>query len=191
MNKEKASRSVRFGQWLSKKNVARFAFSSVRRVQITIFIFVLLTHSIYWVTAWWSPWPYLILNALAVWFGQGVFKPWGTIVSQSITNQWSSGILKITVPFVVLNYIALFACLYMFGSIIDSSGKPIEGAWQHFYFSAVTLTTLGYGNIVPNDLCAEIIAVIQSIIGFMGFAILAGVVASIALKKSEAYKSPE
>lgn len=73
----------------------------------------------------------------------------------------------------------------MFGSVIDANNEPINGMWKHFYFSTITLTTLGYGNIVPNDLWAEIVATIQSIIGFMGFAVFAGVIASIAVKRVE------
>jgi hypothetical protein len=73
----------------------------------------------------------------------------------------------------------------MFGNVVDGGGNEIQGTWKHFYFSTVTLTTLGYGNIVPNDTIAEVIAAVQSIIGFMGFAVFAGVVASIALKRVE------
>ena len=99
--------------------------------------------------------------------------------------EWDSAMLKITVPFIVLNYVAVFSCLYMFGSVVDSEGSAINGVWNHFYFSAVTLTTLGYGNLTPYGTWAEVIATIEAIIGFMGFAVLAGVVASIALKRAE------
>ena len=94
-------------------------------------------------------------------------------------------ILKIAVPFIVLNYVALFACIYMLGTVVDGNGNPISGMWQHFYFSAVTLTTLGYGNLTPSGTFSEVAATIEAIIGFMGFAVLAGVVASIILKRAE------
>ena len=98
---------------------------------------------------------------------------------------WDSAMLKAVVPIVVLNYVAVFACFYQFGVVIDSDGNAINSMWQHFYFSAVTLTTLGYGNLTPSGFISEAFATIQAIIGFMGFAVMAGVVASIALKRAE------
>lgn len=185
MSDEEEPRPVRFGLWLAETKFAELAFSTPQRIRVTIALFVMLTHSIYWATAWWSPWPYLIFTAVGVWFGQGIFKPWGTIISQAMQPEWDSAMLKITVPFIVLNYVAVFSCLYMFGSVVDSEGSAINGVWNHFYFSAVTLTTLGYGNLTPYGTWAEVIATIEAIIGFMGFAVLAGVVASIALKRAE------
>ena len=100
-------------------------------------------------------------------------------------KDWDPMVMKITIPFMLLNWSAFFACLYMFGKIIDSTGSQIEGVWGHFYFSVVTLTTLGYGNLVPGDFIAEIIATVETLVGFMGFAVLAGIVASIAIKRAE------
>lgn len=185
MSDEKEPRPVRFGLWLAETRFAKFAFSSPERVRVTIFLFVMFTHSLYWVTAWWSPWPYLVFTFAGLWFGQGVFKPWGTIISQAMQPNWDPALLKITVPFIVLNYVAVFSCLYMLGTVVDGNGDAINGMWKHFYFSAVTLTTLGYGDLTPGGMWTEFIATIQAIIGFMGFAVLAGVVASIALKRAE------
>ncbi len=185
MEVENQSRLIKFSYWFAETKFAQFAFSTQFRVRVSLSIFLLFTHSWYWATAWWSPWPFLIFTLFGLWFSQGVFKPWSLIISQAYQPVYDSAILKISVPFIILNYIALFACLYMFGNVADGDGIEIQGTWKHFYFSAVTLTTLGYGNLVPNDVFAEVIATIQSIIGFMGFAILAGVVASIALKRVE------
>lgn len=142
-------------------------------------------HSLYWATAWWSPWPYVVITVLGLWFGQGVFRPWATIVSQAMLPNWDSNILKITIPFIVLNYISFFACLYMFGSVVDGTGNSISGTWKNFYFSAVTLTTLGYGNLTPSGTFSEAVATIEAIVGFMGFAVLTGIIASIVLKRTE------
>ena len=119
---------------------------------------------------------------LGFWVGEGVFKPWVAIIAQAKEPSWNPALLKIGVPFMVINWVAIFACLYMFGTVVDSNGNPVEGTWDHFYFSAVTLTTLGYGTVVPGDLYTEVMATIEALIGFMGFAVLAGVVTSVALK---------
>ena len=182
---ENQSRPIKFALWLAETRFGKCIFANPARVRIVILIFGAFTHSLYWLTSWWSPWPYIIFMALGVWFGQGIFKPWATIVSQAMQPEWDSAMLKITVPFIVFNYIAVFACLYMFGSVVDGNGNPINSMWQHFYFSAVTLTTLGYGNLTPSGTFSEVIATIEAVIGFMGFAVLAGIVASIVLKRVE------
>ena len=185
MESKNKSRIIRFSYWFNETKFAKFAFANQIRARISLSTFLLFTHSLFWATAWWSHWPYVVLMLLGLWFSQGVFKPWSLIISQASQPVYDSALLKISVPFFILNYIALFACLYMFGSVVNGEDIEIQGSWKHFYFSAVTLTTLGYGNLVPNDIFAEVIATIQSIIGFMGFAILSGVVASIALKRIE------
>lgn len=184
MEDQKNSRPGKFLAWLANTKFGGFAFANSNRFNTIFIIYIILTHSLYWLTAWWSPWPYVIFIGIGLWFSQGVFKPWGAIISQATKSEWDPSILKIAIPFIVLNYVAFFSCLYMFGTVVDGDGMAISGMWKHFYFSAVTLTTLGYGNLTPSGLWSEIVATIQSLIGFMGFAVLAGIVASIALKRS-------
>ena len=97
---------------------------------------------------------------------------------------YDPAILKISLPFMVINWVAMFACLYMFG-VVNENGVPIVGTWKHFYFSAITLTTVGYGNIVPASLFSEVLVTFESLIGFFGFAIVAGVITSIIIKRVE------
>jgi hypothetical protein len=186
---DKESRTIKFALWLANSRFGSLMFSSPRRVHIVILCFLLFTQSFYWVTAWWSPWPYLVFMGIGVWFGQGLLKPWALIISQAIEPDYDSSLLKLAVPFVVINYVAVFACLFMFGSVVDGNGHQISGTWSHFYFSAVTLTTLGYGNITPLGMFAEVVATIEAILGFMGFAIMAGIVGSIAIKRAELDKN--
>tara|TARA_B100000929_G_C15350609_1_gene367391 strand:- start:119 stop:715 length:597 start_codon:yes stop_codon:yes gene_type:complete len=92
----------------------------------------------------------------------------------------------ITVFFMMLFYICLFACFFMlFGTVVQNGEVPIEGLWSHFYFSAVTFTTLGYGNIVPSTVTGEVIATIEVIIGFCFFALLIGVASALALENDD------
>ena len=185
MENKEQSRLIKFSHWIAQTRLGQFVFSSESRIRVSVLIFILFTHLFYWATAWYSPWPYIVFMFFGFWFSQGIYKPWALIIKQYSQPVYDSAMLKISVPFIIINYIALFACFYMFGSVVDVSGNEIQGTWKHFYFSTVTLTTLGYGNIVPNDIVAEVIATIQSIIGFMGFAVFAGIVASIALKRVE------
>jgi hypothetical protein len=57
-----------------------------------------------------------------LWFSQGIFKPWSLIIHQTSQPVYDSAMLKISIPFLILNYIAIFACLYMFGSVADGKG---------------------------------------------------------------------
>lgn len=94
--------------------------------------------------------------------------------------------LMITVFFMMLHYICLFACFYMvFGVIENSDHQAITGLWENVYFSVVTFTTLGYGNFVPANTAAEVIASFEAIIGFAVFAFLIGVVSAIALQEEK------
>jgi hypothetical protein len=165
-----------FGQWMFSKSIRRYAF---------LFAFLAFCHSIYWLTAWWSPWPFIAFNLFGLWFGGGPFKPWGILISQGMKQpNYDLNILKICIPFMAINWTAIFACLYMFGAVLEN-GSSIAGTWKHFYFSVVTLTTLGYGNIVPSGFLSELLVTIESLIGFLGFAILTGIITSITIKRFE------
>lgn len=181
----KLTRAKKFAYWLAKTKFGKFAFSNKKNIIIFFSTFMIFTHSFYWATAWWSPWPYIIFMLIGVWFGQEIFSQFSTIIKQSMEKDWDPSLLKIGIPFMLLNWAAFFACLYTFGTINDSTGSQVEGVWKHFYFSVVTLTTLGYGNLLPGDFIAELLATIETLIGFMGFAVLAGIVASIAFKRAE------
>jgi hypothetical protein len=95
------------------------------------------------------------------------------------------GSFVLSVFFMMVHYICIFSCLYMiFGVVNDSSGDRIIGIWGHFYFSAVTFTTLGYGNLVPANVAAEVIATIEALIGFAAFAFLIGIASAAAMQRN-------
>ncbi|WP_159738529.1 potassium channel family protein [Vibrio atypicus] len=158
---------------------------SNRTINLLFLIYMLVVHSLYWLTSSHYPFVFILVVLLSLIVSQGLFKPWKRILSKAMDPDWDKTKLIITLPFVVLNWIAVFACLYMYGCVIDNNGVPIKGAWEHFYFSTVTLTTLGYGNLVPDDFLAQFLATVEAIVGFLGFAVLSGIVASIALKRIE------
>lgn len=91
------------------------------------------------------------------------------------TSWWTfSGI--VTATFIVVNL--GFACLYKF--VADGSIKGTESTdalvhfFNLFFFSAHTLTTVGYGNMYPVGLRANTIAAIEALMGLMAFAIATG-----------------
>jgi inward rectifier potassium channel len=72
----------------------------------------------------------------------------------------------------------LFASIYFLGDIKGLSGMhPIDKLnqfLQAFYFSSQTLTTVGYGYLSPKSTFHSMVAVIESFIGLMSFAMATG-----------------
>ena len=73
------------------------------------------------------------------------------------------------------------ASLFYLGEIRDAHGDVVTGLWDHFYLAIVTITTLGYGNLVPHGWWAEFVATIGAVLGFAGFAIISGIFIALML----------
>ncbi len=72
----------------------------------------------------------------------------------------------------------LFAGLYMLVGVENLRGSSEQGGISMFgvafFFSAQTLTTVGYGHIAPVGYWASIISAVESLIGLMAFALATG-----------------
>jgi inward rectifier potassium channel len=94
-----------------------------------------------------------------------------------ITTSWTSLIIMILIAYTVTN--TLFACIYYlmgyqnFGGILGYDGP--SRFLDLFFFSAQTLTTVGYGHVYPNATNVSTAAAIESMFGLMGFAMATGV----------------
>lgn len=73
-----------------------------------------------------------------------------------------------------------FALLYFFIGVHNLGGLEeitVSGKfWEAFFFSAQTLTTVGYGHIYPSSLIANSIAAFESLTGVLMFAIATGLI---------------
>ena len=82
--------------------------------------------------------------------------------------------------FVVLGYTLLnilFGILYVIigiEQITPSKGTLLQDFLNGFFFSAQTLTTVGYGGIAPKGITANIIAAFEALIGLMSFSFITG-----------------
>jgi inward rectifier potassium channel len=78
--------------------------------------------------------------------------------------------------YVVAN--TLFALVYYALGPNTLQGADAPTALDHFlnsfFFSAHTLTTVGYGSISPKSTTANIVAAIEAMVGLMGFALATG-----------------
>jgi len=90
---------------------------------------------------------------------------------------WPQFFGLVFVSYVIVN--TIFAVIYYiigadkFGGLDVGSGS--EKFYQLFFFSAQTLTTVGYGHIYPNSVFPSTISSIESMLGLMGFALVTGI----------------
>jgi inward rectifier potassium channel len=95
-----------------------------------------------------------------------------------LTTRWALFLFWVTVAFVTVN--GLFAFAYtalgpdaLQGAVATGwSGRFFEA----FFFSIHTFTTIGYGNIVPRSVGANIVDAFEALFGLIAAAILAGMV---------------
>ena len=83
--------------------------------------------------------------------------------------------------FVVIGYLianAVFACAYMAcgeGSLLVPENLQIGNQfWEAFFFSVHTMATIGYGNITPVGVAANVIVTFEALFGLLGFALITG-----------------
>ena len=99
-----------------------------------------------------------------------------SIYHQLITMSWTKFILIVTSAFFVANFI--FAALYELVGVEHLAGIDLTNEFTKFYdayfFSAQTLTTVGYGRIAPHGFWASTIASIESLMGLLTFALATG-----------------
>lgn len=90
---------------------------------------------------------------------------------------WPQFFGLVFISYVIVN--TFFAVIYYaigadnFGGLDVGSGS--EKFYQLFFFSAQTLTTVGYGHIYPNSVFPSTISSIESMLGLMGFALVTGI----------------
>ncbi|WP_299128310.1 ion channel [uncultured Winogradskyella sp.] len=93
-----------------------------------------------------------------------------------VTMKWSHFFLFVLLVYLVVNII--FASIYSFIGVEKLTGtkgiSALDQFMEAFFFSAQTITTLGYGRIAPLGLSANIVAAIESLLGLLFFALATG-----------------
>jgi inward rectifier potassium channel len=93
-----------------------------------------------------------------------------------INASWTRFLVIVAITYVVVN--TLFATAYMVIGINHLKGAEAPTRWLQFvnafFFSAHTLTTVGYGNMWPVGPAANTLAALEALAGLMTFALATG-----------------
>ena len=93
-----------------------------------------------------------------------------------ITMSWSRFFVLIILGYFTINIV--FASIYTLIGVENLTGIQADSNFdkfmEGFFFSAQTITTLGYGRVAPMGYPANIVAAIESMLGLLGFALATG-----------------
>lgn len=91
---------------------------------------------------------------------------------------WPRFLSYVAIVYILTN--ALFALIYVAcgaHAVTGFESEPVElRLLTAFFFSVHTLATIGYGSISPANTAANIVVTIESLVGLLGFALVAGIV---------------
>jgi inward rectifier potassium channel len=100
------------------------------------------------------------------------FHPYLHLINMS----WLKFVLSLLLGYTIVNLI--FAAIYYFlgpGQLQGADAPTEFGRFLNdFFFSGHTLSTVGYGNIAPSGIAANVVATIEALFGVLGFAVATG-----------------
>ncbi|MBW4505695.1 MAG: ATP-sensitive inward rectifier potassium channel 10 [Scytonematopsis contorta HA4267-MV1] len=88
-----------------------------------------------------------------------------------LTIPWLGFFIIVSLTYILIN--AIFALLYLAGGNCLNNAHPGSFA-DAFFFSVQTLSTIGYGDISPKTPFANIVVMLQAIVGLLVVAIVTG-----------------
>jgi len=107
--------------------------------------------------------------------GLPVFRPYDNY-HKLITMGWGKFWLLILTCYLIIN--VLFAFIYLGIGVQNLNGAEGANTYQHFwdcfFFSAQTISTVGYGHISPRGMATNSVAALESMLGLLAFALATG-----------------
>jgi inward rectifier potassium channel len=95
-----------------------------------------------------------------------------------LTISWPKFIGFIAVVYVVVNTLFAFAFLLCGPDALQSSAGNFAGQpfYRAFFFSVDSFATIGYGNIIPVGVPANVLVTIEALLNILGIALVTGVI---------------
>jgi inward rectifier potassium channel len=95
-----------------------------------------------------------------------------------LTLSWPRFLALLTAGFLAAN--TLFASAFALcgpGALAGIDATPSAKRFaDEFFFSVHTLSTIGYGNVVPRSFAANVVVTFESMVGLLALALIAGIV---------------
>lgn len=93
-----------------------------------------------------------------------------------ISMSWLKFFCVLLIGYIIVNLV--FGSLYYIVGVEHLTGikaaSPLDQFLEAFFFSAQTITTLGYGRVAPIGKSANVIAAVESMLGLLSFALATG-----------------
>ncbi|WP_111706384.1 ion channel [Lutibacter citreus] len=97
------------------------------------------------------------------------------IYSYIIQISWFKFFLLVFLSYIVVN--SFFAIIYLLigiEEITSPTGNLLDDFFNAFFFSAQTITTVGYGGISPQGFLGNLISSFQALVGLLSFSFITG-----------------
>ena len=94
-----------------------------------------------------------------------------------IEISWTKFFFLILLAYTLMN--VFFGLVYTFigiEEITKRTGNVFSDFLNGFFFSAQTLTTVGYGGIAPHGITSNLIAAFEAMIGLLSFSFITGMI---------------
>lgn len=93
-----------------------------------------------------------------------------------LTTSWTGFFAAVVVSYFLVNVVFALAFLACGPDALVGAGAPMMGgrAGQAFFFSVETFATIGYGQIAPNGVPANVVVTVEALVGLMYQALATG-----------------
>ena len=100
------------------------------------------------------------------------FHPYLNLINMG----WARFLAVLFAGYLLVNTVFASAYYWLAPGQLQGADAPLsyQRFWNDFFFSAHTLTTVGYGNISPAGLGANLLASFEGLTGVLGFAVATG-----------------
>jgi len=93
-----------------------------------------------------------------------------------LTTSWRGFLAAVTLSYLALNFVFALAYIACGTDALLGSGAAMMGGRfaQGFFFSIQTFATIGYGQVAPNGMAANLVVTIEALVGLMYQALATG-----------------